>query len=157
MQGTLKINIPALLRFHVPGATKALVSQLLKSMHSRPGSHSYWAYVLQLLELSCLESGLHNKRGCKRSFSTTRSPHTVPKSSPCSPQLEKSPRTATKTQHNQKINKDKEPWDSPGGSVAKVPCSQSKGTWVRSLVRELDPTWGNWRSCMPQLKPGIVK
>ena len=60
---TVKINIPVLLRFHVPGATKALVSQLLKSVHSCPGSHNYWAYVLQLLKLSCLESGLHNKRG----------------------------------------------------------------------------------------------
>ena len=32
--------------------------------------------------------------------------------------------------------------DFPGGPVAKTPSSL-QGAWVRSLVRELDPTWHN--------------
>ena len=33
--------------------------------------------------------------------------------------------------------------DFPGGPVAKTLCSQSTGTWVWSLVRELEPTCWN--------------
>ena len=30
--------------------------------------------------------------------------------------------------------------DVPGGSLAKIPVLPMQGAWVRSLVRELDPT-----------------
>ena len=33
--------------------------------------------------------------------------------------------------------------DFPGGPVARAPCSQGRGAWVQSLVREPDPTCGN--------------
>ena len=33
--------------------------------------------------------------------------------------------------------------DFPRGPVAKTPCSQGRGAWVQSLVRELDPTIHN--------------
>ena len=33
--------------------------------------------------------------------------------------------------------------DFPGGLVAETPCSQCRGAWVHSLVRELDPTCCN--------------
>ena len=34
-------------------------------------------------------------------------------------------------------------WDFPGGPLAGTLCSQSRGPWVQSLVRELDPTCCN--------------
>ena len=34
-------------------------------------------------------------------------------------------------------------WDFLGGAAAKTPRSQCKGAQVRSLVRELDPTYSN--------------
>ena len=55
-------------------------------------SHNYWARALQLLKPTCLKPVLCNMR----------SQHTTTKSSPCSPQLEKSPHTAMKTQCSQK-------------------------------------------------------
>ena len=57
--------------------------------------------MLQLLKAACLEPMLCNKRS-----HPMRSPHTKTKSSPRSPQLQKSPRTATKTQRrHKKMNK----------------------------------------------------
>ena len=41
-------------------------------------------------------------------------------------------------------------WEFPGGPVAKTLCYQCRGVWVRSLVRELDPTCCNERCCMRQ-------
>ena len=38
----------------------------------------------------------------------------------------------------------------PSSPEAKTPCSQCRGAWVQSLVRELDLVCHNWRSCMPQ-------
>ena len=41
-------------------------------------------------------------------------------------------------------NKDKRLlWDFPGGPVAKTPPLPMQGAWVRSLLRELDPTCCN--------------
>ena len=57
-----------------------------------PSYHNYWARVPKLLKPACLEPMLCNKR----------SHRTTTKSSPCSLQLEESPRAATKTQHSQK-------------------------------------------------------
>ena len=34
-------------------------------------------------------------------------------------------------------------WDFPGGPVVRTPSFQLQGAWVRSLVRELDPTCHN--------------
>ena len=52
------------------------------------------------------------------------------------------------------------PWWSSGWD-SELPM---QGAWVRSLVRELDPTCRNWgsrtwqrRSCVPHLGPGVVK
>ena len=58
----------------------------------KPASHNYWARMPQLLKPTCLEPMLLNKR----------SHHTATKSSPCSPQLGKSPRAEMKTQCSQK-------------------------------------------------------
>ena len=38
----------------------------------------------------------------------------------------------------------------PSSPEAKTPCSQCRGAWVQSLVRELDLICHNWRSYMPQ-------
>ena len=47
--------------------------------------------------------------------------------------------------------------DCPGGPVAKTPRSQYMGPRVQHLVRELDPTYRNERSYVPQLRPGTAK
>ena len=47
--------------------------------------------------------------------------------------------------------------DFPGDPVAKALHSQSRGTRVQSLVRELDPTGHNKRSHMSQLRPSTLK
>ena len=57
-----------------------------------PASHNSWAHV-------------PGARARQREATTMRSPLTATRSSPCSPQLEKSPHTATKTQCSQKQNK----------------------------------------------------
>ena len=84
-------------RFHMLQSNEACVPQLL-SLHSRahkpqllkPACHNYWSP--------------HAQRLCSatREASAMRSPHTAMKSSPRSPQLEKSPRATTKTQCSQK-------------------------------------------------------
>ena len=51
---------------------------------AKPVSHSYRACMLQLLKPASLEPVLYNKKG-----TTMRNPHTLMKSSPCLPQLEK--------------------------------------------------------------------
>ena len=56
-----------------------------------PASHNHWAHMPQLLKPARLEPVLCNKR----------SPRTATKSSPHSPQREKSPCTTTKTQRSQ--------------------------------------------------------
>ena len=64
-------------------------------------SHNCWARVPQLLKPVHLEPMLPT-----REATTMRSLITTTKSSPCSPQTEKSPCAATKTQHSKnKINK----------------------------------------------------
>ena len=62
-----------------------------------PRSHNYGARVLQLLNPLALELTLHT-----REVNTMRSLSTSTKSSPCSPQAEKSPCKWMKTQSNQK-------------------------------------------------------
>ena len=62
-----------------------------------PMSHNYWAHVPQLLKPACPEPMLPT-----REATTMRSLHTTTKSSPRSPQQEKSLRAATKTQRSQK-------------------------------------------------------
>ena len=47
--------------------------------------------------------------------------------------------------------------DIPDGPVAKGFSPPMQGAWVRSLVRELDPTCHNYRSCVPQLRPDTAK
>ena len=76
--------------------------------------HSYWlrlrsrAQEPQLLSLRATATEAHMPRvhaPQQREATAARSPHTAKKSGPRSPQLEKSPRAATKTQRSQKINK----------------------------------------------------
>ena len=81
------------------GATKP-VSHHYWACALEPASHIYRAHVLQVLKAVRLEPVLHNKSN-KRS-TTMRSPRTTAKSNPRWPQLEKSPRAATKTQCSQK-------------------------------------------------------
>jgi len=47
--------------------------------------------------------------------------------------------------------------DFPGGPAAKTPRSQCRGTWVQSLVRELDPTCRKTKikDCTPSTKTQI--
>ena len=45
----------------------------------------------------------------------------------------------------------------PSGLLAKPLCSRYKGPWVRSLVRELDPTCHNWRFHVSQLRLSAAK
>ena len=59
---------------------------------TKPMRHNYWARVPQLL----------SPRSATGEATAMRSLHTTTKSSPLSPQLEKSPRTAAKTEHSQK-------------------------------------------------------
>ena len=61
-----------------------------------PASHNYWARMPQLLKPARLESVLCNKRS-----HPMRSPRSAMKSSPRSPQLEKSLHAATKTERSQ--------------------------------------------------------
>ena len=62
-----------------------------------PVSHNYWAHVLQLLKPVCSRA-----RALQQEKPLQWEAH-APQSSPHSLQLEKSPRTATKTQRSQKI------------------------------------------------------
>ena len=44
--------------------------------------------------------------------------------------------------------------DFSGGPVAKTPCSQCRGPWVQSLVRDLDLN-ATTKNFMPQLKTPV--
>ena len=74
------------------------VPQLLKPARLEPVRHNYWARVPQLLKPARLEPVLRNKRSHNNEKPVPRNE----KSSPRSPQLEKAPGTATKTQCSQK-------------------------------------------------------
>ena len=69
-----------------------------------PVSHNYWACVPQLLSLHAATTEAHAPRAHapQREATAMRSPRTTTKSSPHSPQTEKSPCAATKTQSSQK-------------------------------------------------------
>ena len=76
------ISIPSLGRSHTPRSNKAHVPQLL-SLCSRARQHNYWALVLQPPKPAVLEP-------CSATRSHLSEKPTL-ESSPCSPQLEKSP------------------------------------------------------------------
>ena len=64
---------------------------------ARPVHHNYWAHVPQLLRPVRLEPMVRNKRSYHM-----RGPRAAMRGGPRSPQLDKSPRAATETQHSQK-------------------------------------------------------
>ena len=78
------------------GATKPLSHNYWASA-LEPVSYNYWGHVPQLLQPVHLEPMLRNKRSHRN-----EKPRTTMKSSPRSPQLEKSPHATTKTQCIQK-------------------------------------------------------
>ena len=81
-------SVPGLGRLHMQRATK-------------PVRHNSWACMLQLLKPSCLEPALHSKRSHRG-----EKPAHLKEEEPPLPASRESPRTATKTQSNEKeINK----------------------------------------------------
>ena len=73
---------------------------------TRPVSHNYWACTLEPTSHSYWSPRAYSLCSATREATTVRSPRTAMKSSPRSPQLEKSLRATTKTQRSQKkINK----------------------------------------------------